>query len=97
MSVYAVAQFRIDDRERYERYASGFMATLQPYHGKLLVADESPEVIEGDWRPDKVVIIEFGSAERFRAWVESPGYQAIVGNRREASTGSVVLVTGLAG
>lgn len=49
--VYAVAQITIHDRVRYDRYAAQFLETLGPYQGRLLAADEHPEMIEGscDW------------------------------------------------
>ena len=57
MTVYAVAQLTIHDRARYQRYVAAFMPILTKYGGRLLAADEHPEVTEGRWDGDKVVLI----------------------------------------
>ena len=32
------------------------------------------EVMDGDWSPDRIVVIEFDSVEQARAWLTSPEY-----------------------
>lgn len=96
MTVYAVAQISIHDRTRYQRYARAFMATLAPYGGRLLAAQESPEVVEGTWGHDKVVIIAFEDGDSFARWSRSAEYQAISVDRVAATEGVVLLVEGLA-
>ena len=44
------------DRARYQRYAAAFLPILARYGGRLLAADEHPEVTEGQWDDDKVVL-----------------------------------------
>ena len=82
MSVYIIAQLKFTERERYDRYQSRFMSVFRNFNGKLLVADERPAVLEGDWPRDKVVIMEFPDAEAAREFHESPEYQAIAVDRK---------------
>ena len=49
MSVYVIAQFRIQDRTAYARYESGFMAIFARYGGEMLAVDETPVTLEGQW------------------------------------------------
>src|SRR5688500_14750810 len=49
MSVYALAQLTIHDRDRYQRYAARFLPILHAHGGRLLAADDHPEVLEGAW------------------------------------------------
>lgn len=82
MSVYALAQLRIHDREAYGRYMAGFMPVLSKYNGRLLAADEAPKVLEGQWWDrNKVVLMAFADEAAFRAWATSPEYQAIAVDR----------------
>jgi len=71
VTVYAIAQLRIHDRARYQRYVAAFMPILARYGGRLLAADEHPEVTEGQWDRDKVVLLAFPvreiSADRLAA------------------------------
>ena len=63
MTTYVLAQLTIHDRARYDRYAARFMDVLRHFDGRLLAADESPEVLEGAWPHQKVVLIEFKDRE----------------------------------
>lgn len=95
MTVYALAQLSIHDRERYDRYVSRFMGVLAAFDGQLLAADESPEVLEGSWDGDKVVLICFPSRAELERWASSPEYTEIAQDRIAATSGSVLLVSGV--
>jgi uncharacterized protein (DUF1330 family) len=56
MSVYAIAQLWIHDPVKYGRYVARFMNVFKNYKGRVLVADESPVVLEGAWDGNKVVV-----------------------------------------
>jgi uncharacterized protein (DUF1330 family) len=96
MTVYAVAQISIHDRERYDRYAARFLPVLSRYGGRLLAADEKPEVVEGAWSYQKIVIMSFPDRSTFERWSNSSEYQEISRDRTAATTGVVLMVTGLA-
>lgn len=95
MTVYAIAQLRITDRGAYDRYQTRFMDVFRRHRGSLLVADESPQVVEGQWDQDKVVLMSFPDQEAFRLWSESPEYQEISKDRRDGADSVVLLVKGL--
>lgn len=95
MTVYAIAQLTIHDRERYQRYVAAFMPILTRYGGRLLAADEHPEVTEGQWDGDKVVLMAFPDRETFAAWLRSPEYQEIAKDRFAAAETTAILVRGL--
>lgn len=97
MTVYCLAQISITDRAAYERYQARFMEVFQRFSGRLLAADESPSVEEGRWDRDKVILMSFPDEAAFRAWADSPAYQAIAKDRLAGSTGVVLLVRGAAG
>lgn len=93
--VYVVAQLTIHDRERYQRYTVGFMAVLEQHGGRLLASDESPEVLEGSWERDKVVLLSFADRSAYEAWASSEAYQRIARDRIAASEGPILLVQGV--
>ncbi len=95
MTVYAIGQISIHDRTRYVRYAAGFSATLTPYGGSLLAADEAPVAIEGALACEKVILLKFPDKAAFRAWERSPEYCEIAVDRHAATSGSVMLVQGI--
>ena len=95
MTVYAIAQLRFTDRAAYDRYQARFMEVFRRYPGTLLAADESPQVVEGDWDREKVVLMSFPDQEAFRGWAESPDYQEISKDRHAGADTVVLLVKGL--
>jgi uncharacterized protein (DUF1330 family) len=96
MTVYALAQLRVHDLERYGRYMSRFMPVLSQYGGRLLAADNTPLVLEGQWWDrNKVVLMQFEDAAAFRAWATSPEYTEIAEDRKAGADAVVLLINGL--
>jgi uncharacterized protein (DUF1330 family) len=94
--VYVVAQGRIEDREMLGEYVAKVIPSIQSGGGRILGFDESPEIVEGEVEHPRTVILEFPSREAFRAWYDSPGYQAILPLRLESTPGTLIVVDGLA-
>ncbi|GKX34047.1 MAG: hypothetical protein MnENMB40S_16650 [Rhizobiaceae bacterium MnEN-MB40S] len=92
MTVLAIAQISIHDRDRYKRYADRFLPTLGQYGGRLLAADEHPEVVEGELFCEKLIVLSFPSRDAFQAWVTSEQYREIAIDRLASTTGNVLLV-----
>ena len=102
MTVYALAQLRIHDRDRYGRYMSNFVARFADvfgkFGGKLLAADNEPRVLEGEWWDrNKVVLMEFPDASAFTAWATSPEYNEIAVDRKAGAEAVVLLIKGFEG
>ena len=95
MTVYAIAQLRFTDRAAYDRYQSRFMEVFRRHPGTLLAADESPQVVEGQWDREKVVLMSFPDEAAFRGFAQSPEYQEISKDRRAGADTVVLLVDGL--
>jgi uncharacterized protein (DUF1330 family) len=96
VTVYAIAQLRFTDRAAYDRYQMRFMDVFGQYRGTLLAADERPQVVEGRWDRDKVVLMSFPDEAEFRCWSESREYQDISKDREAGADSVVLLVRGLA-
>jgi uncharacterized protein (DUF1330 family) len=95
MAVYIIAQLKFTRRELYDRYQSRFMGVFRKFRGKLLVADERPVILEGDWPRDKVVIMEFPDAAAAQEFQTSPEYQEISVDRKAGAEAIVLTVRGL--
>ena len=70
--------------------------TVAQYGGRFLARGGQIENLEGDWSPRRVVIIEFPSLERARAWSDSPEYASAKLLRQKASTSRLIVVEGVA-
>src|SRR3546814_18527805 len=94
MTVYAIGQISIHDRARYDQYAAAFSATLTPYGGSLLAADDAPVAIEGALACQKVILLKFPDEAAFRARAQYPEYCEIAVDRNAATPGMVMVGRG---
>ena len=77
-----VANLRLTDRERYNRYAAAFPAVFASSGGQVLAADESPKPIDGDGAGvEKIVVLRFDSEDAARHFLNSPDYVRICEDR----------------
>ena len=75
----------------YERYAARFRGVLKQFGGRLLAADEQPEIIEGRWDRDKIVLPSFSNATAFRGFFEAQ-YREIAKDRKAGADTLLLLV-----
>jgi uncharacterized protein (DUF1330 family) len=97
VTVYAIAQLAIHDRESYDRYQAAFMPIFARFGGRLLAAEETPRVVEGEWDRNKVVLMEFPDKESYEAWATSPEYVEIAKDRIAGADTVTLLVRALPG
>jgi uncharacterized protein (DUF1330 family) len=95
MPAYLILNIHVKDPDEYAAYRERSPATLDAYGGKYLVRGGDFEVVEGDWQPERIVVVEFPSADRAREWYQSPEYQEIAPMRQRAAPSDVVLVEGV--
>jgi uncharacterized protein (DUF1330 family) len=95
MPAYLLVDVDVHDPERYEEYRAQAPAAIHAYGGRYLARGGAAELLEGDRTPHRVVVLEFPSVERARAFWASPEYGAIVGIRHATATSHAVLVEGL--
>ena len=94
MPAYLMADVIVENAEAYAGYGAQVPASLEPYGGRFLVRGGAAEVIEGEWEPHRLVVIEFPDMDALKAWYNSDAYQGIVGIRWEAARASVIAVEG---
>ena len=65
--------------------------TLEKHGGKTLVAGK-PELLEGKWNPQRVVVIEFPSMDHLQKWYHSEDYAPLIQLRQRGSRGDLLAV-----
>jgi uncharacterized protein (DUF1330 family) len=85
----------ITDAEAYEGYKKGVLATVEQYGGRFLVRGGAYEVMEGEWKSDRLVVLEFADKEHFKAWYDSPEYSRLKTIRFGASRSRAVVIQGV--
>jgi uncharacterized protein (DUF1330 family) len=94
MPAYVIVDVTIHDPATYERYKTLTPASLAAYGGRFLVRGGSTTPLEGTWRPGRLVILEFPTAERARAWWDSPEYAEAKALRQSCADTDMLLVEG---
>ncbi len=94
MSTYFVAQIKIHDPTEYEKYLEGFDKIFSEYDADVVLVDDDPEVLEGEWLYSRMVLIRFRSRDEARKWYRSPEYQNLAQHRYAASDAIAVFVEG---
>ena len=95
MPAYAIFDITVHDPVRYEEYKKLAPPAIAAYGGKYLVRGGQLDVLEGDWNPSRIVVLEFPTAEQARAWIDSPEYREARALRRATATTNAILVVGV--
>jgi len=95
MSAYVIVELNIHDPKGFEKYKELVAPTIAAYSGKYIVRGGKTDVLEGSWTPGRLVILEFESMDRARAWFNSAEYAPIKRLRLETAESKLVLVEGL--
>lgn len=97
MSIYLIAQIEIHDRDEYNQYEAGFLEIFSKYKGELLVVEESPTVLEGEWPYTRTVLIRFPDEKEAMRWYKSDEYQMLAQHRFKSSRANLILAKGFEG
>jgi uncharacterized protein (DUF1330 family) len=95
VAAYFVVDIRVTDPAAYEEYKRLAEETIAAFGGRYLVRGAPVEVLEGGWAPRRLVILEFASVEKARAWLESPEYQRARSVRLKSADADMILVRGI--
>jgi uncharacterized protein (DUF1330 family) len=91
MPAYVVAFVNPTDIEAMQEYGSKVMAVTESFGGRYLWVGPGVEVLEGDWKPQAIAIIEFPSHEDAQRWYASEEYTPLIALRQKAGeTGMVI-------
>jgi uncharacterized protein (DUF1330 family) len=97
MAVYVVADIVIRDeaaKTQYAEYIRQVRPIVEKFGGRYLVRGGGVTPLVGDWNPERLIIIEFPSADHVCQWWNSPEYKAITGLRENNASADVIIVEG---
>ena len=75
MPAYLIVETDVTDPEQYEQYKAASPGAVAAGGGRFLVRGGELAVLEGDWAPKRLVVVEFEDLEAAKRWYESPEYQ----------------------
>ena len=94
MSAYLIAEHRIADKARFEEYRRLVAPMIERFGGRYVTRPGSHRILDGNWHPDRVVIIEFPDMTALNAWYQSSEYQPLIALRRGAGADVLIAIEG---
>ena len=94
MAAYLIADIEVTDPAGFEEYRLLVGPLVDKFGGRYIVRGGPLETVEGDWSPGRIVIIEFESMERLKAWHDSDEYRPVMVMRHNSATTKAIMVEG---
>ena len=94
MKAYLVLDLTVNDFDGFREYIAEIPAFIEKHSGKYIIRGVEPTTIEGDWKPDRLVVIEFPCREKVEAFLGDPDIQDLFEVRHKTTTSKLVLADG---
>jgi uncharacterized protein (DUF1330 family) len=95
MAAYVIFDEQILDPSRLEHYKSLAGPSITKLGGRFLARGGTITPLEGGWDPQRMVVLEFDSAEQARAWYDSPEYREARAAREGAMLMKALIIEGV--
>jgi uncharacterized protein (DUF1330 family) len=95
MPAYIIVETDITDPEQYEQYKAASPSAVAAGGGRFVVRGGELAVLEGDWSPKRIVMLEFEDLEAAKRFYESPEYQEAKRLREGAASLNMIAVEGV--
>ena len=95
MPAYVIVETDVHDQAQYDRYRAASPDAVHAGGGRFIVRGGELAVLEGNWNPSRVVVLEFPDLEAAKRWYESAEYQEAKRLREGAARLNMVAVQGL--
>ncbi len=95
MPAYLIANIEIKDAEKIKNYLTSTPEVLKKYSGRFLVRGGQISVVEGDWNPKRLVVVEFDSFEKAKAFCDSDAYEPLKKLRQSSADTDMIIVDGI--
>ena len=94
MAAYVLVDIEVTDQETYDDYRRQVPPLVEKYGGKYLVRGGDLETLEGDWKPKRLIVLEFPSVANAKQFYDSEEYGPLKALRIKATNSKMVLVEG---
>ncbi len=95
MSAYIIARVNVTDMTQYKEYTKLTPGIIEKFGGKFIARGGEVTTLEGDEEENRVVLLEFPTAQAAKDFYNSDEYQAAIKVREGASEGQFIVVDGI--
>lgn len=97
MSAYLVVSISVHDADLYKEYAAQVPPFIAKHGGEYCVRGGATELLDGDWNPERLVVVRFPSRQKAMDFIEDPGYAPVAAIRHRAATTNMIVAEGFDG
>jgi uncharacterized protein (DUF1330 family) len=97
MSAYVIVEVTIHDHNEYEEYKKLTPTSIAAFGGRFVIRGAKTESLEGDWKPERIVVLEFSSVDRAKEWWSSEHYSVAKKIRQRTAFTKMIVVAGYDG
>lgn len=95
MRAFIIFEVEVHDEAAYAKNRDLIQPTLEAFGGRFIVRGGDVETLEGTWNPRRLVVVEFPTVERAKAWWKSAEYSGPKRLRQETCTTQMIVVDGI--
>jgi uncharacterized protein (DUF1330 family) len=94
LKTYLILDFTIINLEKFMEYVEKIPTYLNKHCGKYLVEGMTPNILEGDWNPGRIVVLEFDTQENAQDFLSDSEVKELFKIRHENTRSNIILVNG---
>jgi uncharacterized protein (DUF1330 family) len=94
MPAYVIVEVDVHSAAEYEDYKKMTPGSLVPFQGKFIVRGGKTETLEGDWKPKRIVVLEFPTFELAKTWWASEEYAVAKALRQRTAHTRMIAIEG---
>lgn len=94
MKAYFVLDITVHDFGRFKTYIDAIPAIIERHHGRYIVQGVEPTPLEGEWKYERLIVIEFPSRADAEALLSDPEAKKLFTVRHATTTGRLLLADG---
>jgi uncharacterized protein (DUF1330 family) len=95
MTAYVIVDIEVTNADGYEEYKKLAPPAVALYGGKYIARGGRTEVLEGNWSPNRLVILQFENIEQAKAWLNSPEYSEARSMRHKYAKSNMMVIEGV--
>lgn len=95
MPAFVIVEIAIHNTELYEDYKKLSTVSLQQFGGEFVVRGGKTLTLEGNWDPERLVVLKFSSVDKAKEWWNSSIYSEARSIRQQAAYTKLLIVEGI--
>ncbi len=92
MGAYILVEVAVDDHEVFERFKTGIPEVIKKYGGRFVLRSNKVTTVVGEWKPDRISLMEFNSVEELRKCFNSEEYKELAVYREKSAITHAMII-----